>query len=115
MVCQDLSLMGSNIGLVELVVYPVTCYYYTYAIIFFALFMLLSLFLWNREKLDLSKPDMISSMGTSSTAILFLALIGSLISTDVGSVSIPMVSGDIFLYIFVIWIIIQAIWYFKRQ
>ncbi len=112
MVCEDLSIMGSNIGLVEILVYPTTCFYYTYAFFFFALFILLSLFLYNREREDFPKPDMISAIGTSATAIFFLALIGTLIKT---SDNIPMVQLDIFRYIFVIWIVLVAIWYFKKD
>lgn len=113
MVCEDLSVMGNNIGLVEILIYPTTCFYYTYAFIFFALFILLSLFLYNREKGDgLLKPDMISSLGTSASAILFLALIGTLIKT---TDNIPLVQFDIFRYIFVIWMVLAAVWYWKRD
>lgn len=112
MVCQALDIMGSNLNIVDLLVYPTTCFYYTYAIIFFAFFIILALFLYNREREQFVKPDMISSLGTSATAVLFLGLIGTLIKTDS---NIPMVQSDIFLYMFVIWIVIMAIWYFKRD
>lgn len=111
-VCSDLTVMGSNIGIVELLVYPTTCFYYTYAIIFFALFIVIALLLYNREREDIPKPDMISSIGTSATAVLFLALITTLIKTEDG---IPMLQRDIFIYIFVIWIVLVAIWFFKRN
>ncbi len=112
MPCQDLSVMGNNIGLVEILVYPTTCFYWTYAVLFFSLFVLLSLFLYNKERENFPKPDMISSIGTSATAVLFLSLIGTLIKT---SDNIPMVQRDIFMFIFVIWIILVAIWFFKRE
>ena len=112
MTCQDLTVMGNSIGLVEFFVYPTTCFYYTYAMIFFSLFILLALFLYNKERQDFTKPDMISSIATSATAILFLSLITTLIKTED---NIPMLQFDIFRYIFAIWIILVAIWYFKKD
>ena len=112
MVCEDLSIMGSDIGMVEILIYPTTCFYYFYAVIFFALFIVIALYLYNKEREKFTKADMIGSLATSSTAILFLSLIGTLIKTSSG---IPMVQNNIFLYIFAIWIILVSLWFFKKD
>lgn len=111
MACQGLDIMGTNLSFADYLIYPTTCFYYTYAVIFFALFAIITFLLWNRERELFVKADMMSSMGVSATAILFLALISTLISSTNG---IPMLQRDIFLFIVAFWIVISGIWFFKR-
>jgi len=111
MVCQDLTIMGSRTGIEDLLVYPTTCYYYFWAVMLFTLFIVLAFILYNREREESTQADLISSMGVSSTAILVLAVIGSLITSTNG---LPMIQRDILLTVVAIWIVISAIWFFKK-
>ena len=92
-------------------VWPTGCYYYFYMVVFATIFITLTLILYNREKEEIVKADIISSMGVSSIVVLMLALIGTLIKN---SADIPMVQQDIFLYIFSFAIIFILFWFFKR-
>ena len=74
-------------------------------------FITLSLILYNKQKDSEIKADMISSMGVSSIATIFLAMTGTLIKN---SSDIPMVQQDIFLYVFAGGIVFILIWFFKR-
>jgi len=108
---QLLEAMGNTLEWADYLVYPTTCFYYFWAVIFFGLFVLIAFFLFNREREDLVKPDLISSLGVSATAILLLAVIATLIESGNG---IPMLQSDIFLYIIAFWIVIVGFWYFKK-
>lgn len=112
MVCQSISVMGNNVGLVELFIFPTTCFYHFYSVILFMIFSTLTLILYNTEKEDFVKADMISSLGVSATVTMFLALIGTLIESSNG---IVMIQFDIFRYVFAIWIVITGIWFFKKD
>lgn len=111
MPCQGLEIMGSSINLVDYLVFPTTCFYYFYAIIFFGLFILLTLLLYNRERELLVQPDLISSIGVSATAIMFLATIATTIKSTSG---IPMLQQDLFLFIIALWIVSIIVWFFKK-
>lgn len=108
MVCEIFTGINS-IG--DLLVWPTSCNYYIYLIVFTTIFMTLSLILYNRQKEGEITADIVSSMGVSSIAVIFLALIGTLIKNDAG---IPMVQQDIFLYVFAVGIIFLLIWFFKK-
>ena len=95
----------------DLLVWPTSCNYYIYLIVFFTIFVVLSLILYNRHKELQITSDLISSMGVSSIAVLFLALTGTLIKNSIG---IPMIQQDIFLYTFATGIVFILIWFFKR-
>lgn len=111
-VCQTLfEVFGNSLTIEDYIVFPTTCYYYFYLVILSGLFFLFTLFLYNKEKEDFAKPDIISSAGTSATAIFFLALIGTLIESSTG---LPMVQQDVFLYIIAMWLVIVGIWFFKK-
>ncbi len=111
MVCLTLDGFGIE-NIADFLVYPVSCDYYFYAKIFTGLFIVLSLSIYFGEKKLVAKPDMISSLGVSSLAIFFLAMIGTVIkSTD----NIPMISGDIFIFTVAFTIVFTGIWFFKDQ
>ena len=111
MPCRSLDVMGTTLNIADYLVFPTTCFYYFWAIMFFALFALITFFLFNREREDLVKADLISSMGVAATAIFFLAIIGTLVTATNG---IPLLQRDIFLYILAFWVVIVAVWIFKR-
>ena len=108
MVCSAFTGMTS-VG--DLLVWPTICNYYFYLVVFATIFITLALILYNREREEVVKSDVISSLGVSSIVILILALIGTLITNSAG---IPMVQQDIFLYIFAFSIIFILIWFFKK-
>ncbi len=95
----------------DFLVWPTDCYYYFYLVVFATIFITSTLILYNKEKEERIRADIISSMGVSSIVVLVLALIGTLIKN---SASIPMVQNDIFLYIFAFSIIFILLWFFKR-
>ncbi len=108
MVCLGFTGIGS---VADLLVWPTGCSYWFYLVIFATIFITLSLILYNRQKDEEVKGDLISSMGVSAIATLFLSLIGTLIKN---SDEIPMVQQDIFMYIFAMSIIFILLWFFKR-
>ncbi len=95
----------------DLLVWPTGCYYYFYLVVFATIFITLTLILYNKEKEEIVKADIISSLGVSSIVVLILALIGTLVKN---SADIPMVQQDIFLYIFAFAIVFIAIWFTKK-
>ena len=95
----------------DILVWPTSCNYYFYLIVLAVVFITLSLILYNREKEERTRSDMVSSMGVSAIATLILGLIGTLIKNTAG---IPMIQNDIFLYVYSISIIFILIWFFKK-
>ena len=108
MVCLAFTNINS-IG--DLLVWPTGCNYYIYLIVFATIFITLSLILYNRQKESQIRADIVSSMGVSSIAVIFLALTGTLIKN---SANIPMIQQDIFLYVFAVGIVFILIWFFKK-
>ena len=108
MVCAEFININS-VG--DLLVWPTGCNYHFYLIVFATIFIVLTLILYNRQKESQITADLISSLGVSSIAIIFLALIGTLIKN---SADIPMVQSDIFLYVFAFGIVFILIWFFKK-
>ncbi len=110
MVCQGIDVMGTNLSFADYLVFPTTCFYHFYSVIFFGLFLLLVFILFQTERETNPKPDIVSIIGVSATAILFLAVIATSIKSTGG---IPMLQRDILLYIVALWIAISSVWYFK--
>lgn len=108
MVCAEFTNI-SNFG--DLLIWPTSCNYYIYLVVFATIFITLTLILYNRQKESEIKGDLVSSLGVSSIVIILLALIGTLIKN---SADIPMVQSDIFLYVFAFGIIFILIWFFKK-
>ncbi len=100
----------NNIG--DLLVWPTSCNYYFYLIVFATIFITLALILYHRQEEKQVTADIISSLGVSSIAVIFLALIGTVIKD---SADIPMVQQDIFLYVLAMGIVFILIWFFKKH
>ncbi len=111
MACRGLDVMGTNQTLADYLVFPTSCVYSFWAILFFTLFILITFILYNREREDTVQADLISSAGVSATAVFVLMVVGSLVKSSTG---IPMVQQDILLGGVAFWIIISAIWFFKK-
>lgn len=117
MVCQGLEIMSNDsiangtIVYADYFVYPTTCMYNFYSVILFVIFVLIAYALFNSEKETFVKADIISSLGVAGTVTFFLAMIMTLVkSTN----NIPMLQQDLFLIVAALWIVISAIWFFKR-
>ena len=95
----------------DLLVWPTGCFYHFYTVILFTLFTVLSLSLYFIEKERAVKSDIISSLGVSSIATFFLAVMGTLIKDSSG---IPMIQQDILLYVLALTIVFVLIWFFKK-
>lgn len=84
--------------------YPALCDVQFWAKILAAIFVILSFGLYMRERERETKPDLISAMGVSSIAVIFLALIGTMIG---------FISQFIFIEVVVIGMVFIAIWMLK--
>ena len=104
MTCTGIeTLIDSSIT--GILAYPNTCDYYFYAKIMGAFFIILSLSLYYKDKERLTKSDMISCLGVSAIATIFVSLIGTFIK---------IIPSDIFIKIFVVGMIFIVIWVFKK-
>ncbi len=92
-------------------VWPTGCNYYFYLVVIATVFIVLTLILYNREKQELGRADIISSLGVSSVSVIILSLIGTLIKN---TANIPMIQKDIFLYILAMGMVFILIWLFKK-
>jgi len=102
--CRGLETL-TDTSLLGILNYPTVCDYYFYAKILGAIFIVLTLLLFNREEENVVRGDMISCAAISSIATIFIAIAGSIlgiIQTDI--LIISLVIGTIFI----------AIWIFKN-
>lgn len=106
--CASISTIAS---FADLLVWPTSCNYYFYLIIFE---FLLGLFLWSSYKESeerIGLADILSSSAIASLVIVFLGMIGTLIKN---SSSVPMIQSDIFLILIAQFIVLFMLWRFKK-
>lgn len=106
MVCAGISnstLIDNSIA--GILAYPNTCDYYFYAKMMGAFFIVLTLSLYFKDRERIVKSDMISCLGVSSIATIFVSLIGTLLQ---------IIPSDIFIEIFVLGMVFIVIWAFKK-
>ena len=104
MVCAGLETLVDN-SITGILAFPTSCDYQFYAKIMGAFFIVLSMILYNRDKDKFLKSDMVSAMGVSAIATIFVSLIGTFIK---------IIQPDIFIEIFVIGIIFVVVWLLKK-
>ena len=104
MVCAGLETLVDT-SITGILSYPGICDPQFYAKIMGAIFVILSMGLFMRDRDREIKPDMISSLGVSAIATIFLSLIGTLIG---------FIQPDIFIEIFVVGMIFIVIWMLKK-
>lgn len=104
MVCKGLETLTDN-SITGILAFPTSCDYQFYAKIMAAFFIILSMILYHRDKAQGRKSDMISSMGISAIATIFVALIGTFLK---------IIQPDIFIEIFVGGMIFIVIWFLKK-
>lgn len=107
MACAGLEILGTETGLVQLLAFPNTCNYYFWAIILGFIFVILALVLYNKEREEFVKGDIISSLGVSALSTVLLALIGTLTDPQI-------IEQDIFLYILAFSVVFIGLWFFKK-
>ena len=104
MVCLGIEAFPDK-SITGLLSFPTTCFPQFYPIIMAAIFIILSFGLFMRDREREIKPDLISSMGVSAIAVIFLSLIGTLIG---------IMQPNSFIQIFVIGMVLIAIWMLKK-
>ncbi len=95
---------SSSTGIAGLLSLPNSTYPYFWAWILAGIWIIIILNTFFRERRDLSKSNILSSMAVASLAILVLATIGSLVG---------FISLEIMLYIIALFIVTGAIWWFS--
>ncbi len=104
MTCAGIETLIDN-SITGILAYPTSCDYYFYAKIMAAIFIILAIILYRIDEDKFIKSDMISALGVSAIATIFLSLLGTLIK---------IIQPDIFILIFVIGMIFVVIWFLKR-
>lgn len=104
MVCAGLETL-TDTSITGILAFPTTCHYYFYLEIMAAFFIILAMILYNKDILKLGKPDMISSMGVSAIATIFISTVGT---------AINIIQQDVFLIILVVGLLLIAVWIFKK-
>lgn len=104
MVCSGLETLIDN-SITGILAFPTSCDYYFYAKVMFAFFIILAVSVFKLEESKFQRADMISSMGVSALATIFVALIGTTIS---------IIQPDVFIGILVIGLVFILIWLLKR-
>lgn len=105
MVCPGLEEMsGTEIS--DILSYPNMCNSYFYVCILGAIFVIITWILYRRDEEKIGKGDLISSMGVSSIATIFLSLIANFVG---------MLPRDRLIEIIVIGFILIAMWIYKSD
>lgn len=107
MVCQGLDIYGAETGLIEILAFPNTCNYYFWAVILAFIFVILALILYNKEREDFVKSDIISALGVSALSTVLLAVPGTLTDPAI-------IEADIFLYTLAFAVVFIGLWIFKK-
>ena len=102
--CPGIETLADK-SIVGLLSYPSLCDTQFYAKIMAAIFIILAFGLFMRDRDREIKPDIISSMGVSAVAVIFLSLIGTMIG---------MIQQTIFIEIFVVGMVLIVIWMLKK-
>jgi len=98
----------------DLLVFPTECQYYFWLIILGVIFLIVAWTIFKNEEKRKGEGDMISALATSSLAVTFLGILGTLVKN---SDNIPMIQSDgimsPLLIMIAITIVLVLIWIFK--
>lgn len=103
MAFPGIETVGTSIS--EILSYPTTGDYYFYAKILAGIWVILTFILYRKEEDRLGRGDIVSSMGVSAIATIFLSVIGSLFGIIQNDVNIQIIVGGL---VFII------LWLFKK-
>lgn len=101
--CEGIDVVNST-GLIGILNFPTICDAQFYAKIMGAIFMILTLTLFFREKDEKGEGDFLSAMGVSAIAVIVISLIGTYLT---------IIQPQIFIEILVLCLIVIAIWLVK--
>ena len=104
MVCAGLETLTDN-SIVGILSFPTSCFYPFYELIMGAFFIVIALILKASDEDKFIKSDMISAMGVSAVATIFISLLGTVLG---------IIQSDIFVEIFVVGMIFIVIWLLKK-
>lgn len=105
--------MISNLNTIaDFLVWPTSCNYNFYLIIFLVFTVIIGWSIYVREKNEKGTGDLMGAFAISSLGITIVSVIGTLIKSTDG---IPMIQGDILLIFLAITIPLNAIWYFSNK
>lgn len=104
MVCAGLETLVDD-TIIGILAFPTSCDYYFYLKMMGAFFIIISFILYKADLDKFIKSDMISAMGVSSIATIFVSLIGT---------SLGIIQPDVFIEIFVIGMIFIMMWMMKK-
>ncbi len=107
MVCAGLeTVVGNSSSIATVLAYPTSCDPQFYGKIMGALFIIITSILIANEKRDgIIKPDYMSALGVASIAVIFIALVGTLVG---------IITSEIFIEVLVLGMIFIVIWFFKK-
>ena len=105
MVCGGLENLVDN-SITGLLAFPTSCDYWFYGKVMLAFFIILSMILYRKDSEKLIRADMISSMGVSAIATIFVSFLGT---------TIKIIQSDVFTAIFVGMIIFVVVWMLKKN
>lgn len=92
-------------GITGFLSYPTSCDPQFYAKIMVAIFIIIALSLYWKDRNKLVKTDFLSALGVSAIATIFLTLIGTLVG---------FITSEIFTQILVGGLVFITLWFFKR-
>lgn len=104
MVCAGLETLVND-SITGILAFPTSCDYQFYAKLMAAFFIVLAFILFNADRDKLVKADMVSSLGVSAIATIFLSLIGTFLE---------IIQPDVFIEIFVAGMIFVVVWLLKK-
>ncbi len=104
MVCAGLETLVDQ-SITGILAFPTSCDYYFYLKMMAAFFIVGASSLFFAEKLRYQKGDMLSCMGISAIATIFMSILGTFLK---------IIQPDIFIEILVACMIIIAIWIIKK-
>ncbi len=100
----DLSNLSENATIGDFLAFPNNAYPFFWAWIIGAIWLIIAFTLYFREKEDLGKTNILSSLAVSSFACMLLSVIGTLVG---------IISLEVMIYILVFGFLIIAVWFFS--
>lgn len=107
--CEILSNLST---MADFFVWPTSCNYNFYLIIFLVFIVLLGWRIYKVEEKRKGTGDLLSAFAISSLSIAIIAILGTLVKSTDG---IPMIQSDILLIFLAIAVPLNALWYFKNN
>ena len=102
----DLSSLTNTSGIAGLMSLPNASYPYYWAWIIGGILIIMVLTMYFKDKENISRTNILSSMAVSSLAIIFLATIGTVLT---------IISVEIMVYILVIGMMTIGVWFFSGK